>query len=355
MCDCSSSLRRNSAFKLVAEHWLLQLTVLALLSLGSYFWCLGAMALDTLRYGSFKPTYVAADTKALPGYGGEVQSWADYRFAVEALEKKEAQIAEGERKKLGPLALRLTERLVGPALQVAKKVGVEKLSQPDGVKVLLEALEKQLLPLRKQAALELYRAGMREGILSRQTGEPMSSYCLRREAWWTQLRDMDPSIQCSDAILGEQLLQHAGLGHLEQQMVRTVCQNDLSDMDRLANTLRDQFGTLHERETNRGKGKGKYEYKPWSQRTGYMTDFADDNSLEDSSQAGYNNVETYQDSYANHQEDDETYGDDDAAWEDDQREREIEEEVVIWYASQNIDAQTLCAGRLGACGRRCGG
>ena len=123
---------------------------------------------------------------------GEVQSWADYRFAVEALEKKEAQIAEGERKKLGPLALRLTERLVGPALQVAKKVGVEKLSQPDGVKVLLEALEKRLLPLRKQAALELYRAGMREGILSRQTGEPMSSYCLRREAWWTQLRDMEP-------------------------------------------------------------------------------------------------------------------------------------------------------------------
>ena len=134
MCDCSSSLRRNSAFKLVAELRLLQTTVLALLSLGSYLWCLGAMALDTLRYGSFKPTYVAADTKALPGYGGEVQSWADYRFAVEALEKKEAQIAEGERKKLGPLALRLTERLVGPALQVAKKVGVEKLSQPDGVR-----------------------------------------------------------------------------------------------------------------------------------------------------------------------------------------------------------------------------
>ena len=73
-----------------------------------------------------------------------------------------------------------------------------------------------------------------------------------------------------------------------------------------------------------------------------MTDYGDDNSLEDSSQAGYNTAETYQESYANYQEDDETYGDDDAAWEDDQREREIEEEVVIWYASQNIDAQT-CA------------
>ena len=51
MCDCSSSLRRNSAFKLVAER-LLQTTAIALLSLSSYLWCLGALA---LRYGSFKP------------------------------------------------------------------------------------------------------------------------------------------------------------------------------------------------------------------------------------------------------------------------------------------------------------
>ena len=72
MVDRLSSHRRNSAFKLVAELRLLQTTVLALLSLGSYLWCLGAMALDTLRYGSFKPTYVATDTKVLPGYGGEV-------------------------------------------------------------------------------------------------------------------------------------------------------------------------------------------------------------------------------------------------------------------------------------------
>ena len=142
---------------------------------------------------------------------------------------------------------------------------------------------------------------------------------------------MDPNIQCSDSILGEQLLQRAGLGHLEQQMVRTVCQNDLIDMDRLSNTLRDQFGTIHERETNRGKGKGKYEFKPWLQRTGHMTEAGDDTSNDDSSEAGYNNAESYQDSYANCQEDDETYGDDDAAWEEDQRQREIqEEEVVVW-------------------------
>lgn len=115
---------------------------------------LWTMALDTLRYGNYRPTYVASDSKSLPGYGGEVQGWADYKFAVQAIRKKESQISEGEKKKLGPLALRLTERLVGPALQVAKKLGVDKLSEDSGVETLLSELESQLLPLRKQAALD---------------------------------------------------------------------------------------------------------------------------------------------------------------------------------------------------------
>lgn len=166
---------------------------------------------------------------------------------------------ENEKKKLGPLSLRLVERLAGPALQVAKKIGIEKLSEAGGTQVLLDALQEHLLPLQKQAALELYHAGMREGILSRQHGESMSSYCLRRQAWWTQLQELDGGIQCSSNILGEQLLLHAGLGNLEQQMVRTGCQNDLSDLDKVSNILRDQFGSLHERESRGKGGKGRYD------------------------------------------------------------------------------------------------
>ena len=145
--------RLCSILKLVAELRLLLNSIFTLLP-PCFFdvWCLGEMALETLRYGSFKPTYVAADTKVMPGYGGEAQSWADYRFGVEALEKKEAAISEGERKKHGPLALRLTERLVGPALQVAKKVGIERLSQ-DGVMALLEALEKQIASTQEAGRL----------------------------------------------------------------------------------------------------------------------------------------------------------------------------------------------------------
>ena len=84
------------------------------------------MALDNLRYGSFRLVAVQAEARALPGYGGQVEDWGTYRFMVEALEMKESQLSENERKKLGGLALRLTERLQGPALQIARSIGVEK-------------------------------------------------------------------------------------------------------------------------------------------------------------------------------------------------------------------------------------
>lgn len=299
------------------------------------------MALETLKYGSFKPTWVANDAKALPGYGGEVQGWADYKFAVQAIEKREVGMPDNEKKKLGPLSLRLVERLAGPALQVAKKIGLEKLSEPGGTKTLLDGLEAHLLPLQKQAALELYHAGMKEGILSRQHGESMSSYCLRRQSWWTQLQELDGSIQCSNGILGEQLLLHAGLGHLEQQMVRTGCQNDLSDLDKLSNILRDQFGSLHERES-RGKGKGRYDNKPWYQRgTGYYSsEIADEKALDETY---YQEDESPHDHAGHYGDEEEYYHGEDWTVEDDPREKEIEEEVIAWYASQQVDSQTCSA------------
>ena len=126
------------------------------------------MALDTLRYGSFKPTTVV--TKALPGCGGDVQDWTNYKFAVEEIQKKESMLSKDQQEKLKPLGLRLSKRLIGPALQVAKKIGIDKLSAKDWTKTLLKELEKQLLPLRKQAPPELYNAGMRDGVMSRQSG-----------------------------------------------------------------------------------------------------------------------------------------------------------------------------------------
>lgn len=133
------------------------------------------MALENLRYGQFKPTAVAVEPKILPGYGGQVEEWAKYRFQVLAVEKKEALMSENERKKFGPLGLRLIERLVGPALQIAKGIGIDKLSETTGVATLIQALEQDLMPQRRQMAVEMHQAGSVPGMLSRQTQEPMSS------------------------------------------------------------------------------------------------------------------------------------------------------------------------------------
>lgn len=62
-------------------------------------------------------------------------------------------------------------RLTGPALQIAKQTGVQKLFEEGGVKALLKTLEEDLLLLRRQAAMELYNAGSAQG--SRSDGTPV--------------------------------------------------------------------------------------------------------------------------------------------------------------------------------------
>jgi len=89
-----------------------------------------------------------------------------------------------------------------------------------------------------------------------------------------QLRELDDQVQCSRAILGDQMLTQAGIGHMETQLVRSVMQNDLSDHKKLAQTLRDQFGTLHEKERAKGRGKdGSHKgWNSWPRSYGYMAD-----------------------------------------------------------------------------------
>ena len=124
-------------------------------------------------------------------------------------------------------------------------------------------------------AVKMYTAGSTPGMLSRKAGENMASYVLRRETWWTQLQELDSEVKCSTAILGEQLLTQAGLTHLEQQLTRSVMHNDLGDLKKLGQTLRDQFGSVHNREWHRKGGKGDHRGRrfPWNfQSSAYMVD-----------------------------------------------------------------------------------
>ena len=291
------------------------------------------MAPDNLRYGNFRPTTVVPEARSLPGYGGQVEEWANYKFQVQAIEMKESQMSEAERKKLGGLALRLTERLQGPALQIAKTLGIEELAKPDGVTKLMNALETDLLPLRRQAAVELYQAGSMPGLLSRQNAEPMASYVLRREAWWNQLTELDKEVKCSQAILGEQMLTQSGLTSMEQQLVRSVMSNDLSDLKKLAATLRDQFGAVHDREKRKGKGDHKGRWG-WGQRSSYMAE---------SYMAEDENPVVTDETPENAEYDEEIYDENYEEMPEGPEGTQLEEDIVAWYADQGIHAQTCSA------------
>jgi len=52
------------------------------------------MALDNLKYGSFRPTRVEPEARCLPGFGKQAEEWANYKFQIKAFEKKEAAMTD---------------------------------------------------------------------------------------------------------------------------------------------------------------------------------------------------------------------------------------------------------------------
>ena len=157
-----------------------------------------------------------------------------------------------EAKKLGPLGLRLIEGLSGGALRIAQASDVSELGKPTGAEFLLERLEKELRPKRSQQARELFAAGsFPHGPLSRQQGEPMSSYILRRRMWHQCPVDVSAEMRLPDAFLAEQLLLSANLGHDHQLMIRTAVHGELTYQN-VADQLLAQRGKIHEREARLG-------------------------------------------------------------------------------------------------------
>lgn len=146
--------------------------------------------LETLKYVNFvrdgddASGVTEARTGGMPRYNGDASRLSEYAWRVRARATKESFLDDTEKKKHGPLALRLCEALSGPALRVAQGIDTKLLAKKEGHEELLKALFAAFKPRREQEARELYSAGSREGgILSRQQGEPMSTYILRRKAW----------------------------------------------------------------------------------------------------------------------------------------------------------------------------
>ena len=68
----------------------------------------------------------------IPRFNPEATRLAEYTFRVRTKMVKEATLGD-ERKKLGPLALRLGEGLSGVALRLAQTLDIEELKKPTGI------------------------------------------------------------------------------------------------------------------------------------------------------------------------------------------------------------------------------
>eukprot|EP00435_Cladocopium_sp_Y103_P032824 s1828_g8.t1 len=143
--------------------------------------------------------------------------------------------------------------LKGPALQVARGLPLDKLSEEGGPSFLLKSLQSAFQSRVKQEARDLYQVGAQNGgILARQNGESMTSYVLRRRTWHDMMTDLDAGLKLPDGILAEQLLSNSGLSQDHQLLIRTALQGDMT-FQKVSDELIAQHSRIHERES---KGKG---------------------------------------------------------------------------------------------------
>ena len=129
------------------------------------------------------------------------------------------------------------------------------------------------------------------------------------------------------------MLTQSGLTSMEQQLVRSVMSNDLSDLKKLAATLRDQFGAVHDREKRKGKGDQKGRWG-WGQRSSYMAE---------SYMAEDENPVVTDETTENAEYDEELYDENYEEMPEGPEGTQLEEDIVAWYADQGIHAQTCSA------------
>ena len=126
---------------------------------------------------------------------------------------------------------KIVEGLTGEALKVAMTLGFSELKKDDAVPTLNARIKTHIFPMASAEARELYKAGQRQGPLSRQYGEPMISYVQRRRRWWSMLKELEPKIEMSNTMLGEMLLDQSGLTANERLMIMTSTFNSLAFED----------------------------------------------------------------------------------------------------------------------------
>ena len=158
-------------------------------------------------------------------YNGHPADFKDWQFRTEM----KATLARSDEAKAPKYVQEVMAGLGGEALQLARDIGVENLCKKGGIDELMEKMQKLAFPTIRQEASQLYAIGHeKNGILSRQHGEPMSSYIERRSQWWKMMKEFDKNVVISDDIRGDQLLENSGLTRDQKNRILVSTQNSLA-------------------------------------------------------------------------------------------------------------------------------
>ena len=136
-------------------------------------------------------------------------------------------------------------------MKIAQDIGLEIFIQKDGVPGLVKAMRDSVSVKRDLEAMQLYKEGSKaKGLLSRQMGESMQSYVLRRKRWWKRLRALDDKYSVSENILTDMLLYGSGVNTQEKLMILTSVGNQ-KIFEKVADAMLTHHPRLHEVETAR--------------------------------------------------------------------------------------------------------
>ena len=147
--------------------------------------------------------------------------------------------------------VQVLEGLRDEAFKLARDIGVDVLTQPSGLRKFVDKLRDVVFPRASEEARELFKTGQKPGSLARQNQESMLSYASRRRRWWKLLKTMDSSIELSEPMRVELLLDFSGLTRQEIIVIK-ACAPDAKSFDSVAATaaatLVEQYSGVHLRE-----------------------------------------------------------------------------------------------------------
>ena len=142
---------------------------------------------------------------------------------------------------------KVLEGLREEAFELARDIGVDVLTQPGGLRKFAEKLRDVVFPRASEEARELFKTGQKPGSLARQNQESMLSHVSRRRRWWKLLKTLDGSIELSEPMRVELLLELSGLSRQEIIVIK-ACAPDAKSFESVAATLVEQYSGVHLRE-----------------------------------------------------------------------------------------------------------